>query len=493
MPTARPYPTQFSFLMAVLMSQATGLAVNPTPDDPRKKKIAADCFRRGNEAIPKENWDYAIQMYGQSVTLVPDNLMFRQSLRGAEQKKYGGNGSGARLGGMKLMGIRTKLKKEKFSKNWAVVAELAEEGLQVNPWDAQLNADLGEACTALGYQEVACFAYRESLKADPHNEEVNIAFANLMEERGEYEEATACWERVLKAKPNNGVARTKLTHLQAKKVMDRGGYEGATSTKNVMADHEVQKRLKLGQEVDGPGMSVEADLQRAIRKDPANKANYMKLADYYNREGNLEKAEELYQKALELTGGDVSVRELLEDVQLGRMKQALDIAKELAAKSTEPESKQRAGKMAMELLHREIEVFSARTERYPNDMRLKFELSKRLMRVQRWQAAIPLLQAARGDSRIKGDALLNLGKCFNYDGKQALARRQFEAAIPEIKMDEKPDAFKDLHYTLAKLCEELKDNAAAEDHYQKVLEVDYNYKDTLDRLNKLQGGGESAE
>jgi hypothetical protein len=38
----------------------------------------------------------------------------------------------------------------------------------------------------------------------------------------------------------------------------------------------------------------------------------------------------------------------------------------------------------------------------------------------------------------------------------------------------------------------LKNFKAAEDEYQKVLEVDYNYKDTLDRLNKLQGATDEA-
>lgn len=32
-----------------------------------KRKLAADCWRRGNEAMQKENWDYAIQMFHQCV------------------------------------------------------------------------------------------------------------------------------------------------------------------------------------------------------------------------------------------------------------------------------------------------------------------------------------------------------------------------------------------------------------------------------------------
>src|SRR4029077_980204 len=182
----------------------------------------------------------------------------------------------------------------------------------------------------LGYQEVAKFAYEQSLKVDPTNLDANKRLPAIYEKREENNEAVRCWKQVLKAEPTSGEARSKITALDAKTVMDRGGYEGAESTRNVLAAHEVARRLGNKQGADGPGMSVEADLQRAIRKDPANKDNYTKLADYYKREGKLEEAQEQLQKALEVSGNDISIREMLEDVKLDLMQRALSIAKEQA-------------------------------------------------------------------------------------------------------------------------------------------------------------------
>lgn len=462
-----------------------------TSDD--KKRIASECWKKGNEALPKENWDYAIQMYHTSVKLFPDYLTYRQSLRFTEYKKYDNNGTGAKMSGMKLMGPRTTIKKCRMSKDWKGVDEAAEEGLKVNPWDAQLSADVGDACLELGYQECAIFAYEESLKVDKTNIAVNKSLASLLEERGEYQRAVECWQRILKADANSGEARGKITALSAKSVLDRGGYEGADSTKGVMAPHEIAKRLNIGKDADGPGMSVEADLQRAIRKDPANKDGYLKLADYYRREGPLEKAEEPLQKALEVSGNDIGIREQLEDVQLDLMRKAHGIAKEqFRANTADAALKQRAIEMGNELINREIEIFSARVDRYPNDMRMKLELGTRLMSVKKFQMAIPLLQQSRGDPRLKGESLVRLGKAFCYDGKMQLGIRQFEAAVPEVKFDDKPDLYKDLHYSAGRIYEELKNLKAAEDAYQRVLEVDYGYKDTVDRLNKLQSSGDGA-
>lgn len=454
-----------------------------------KNRIAAECWKKGNEALPKENWDYAIQMYGTSVKLVPDNLMYRQSLRGTEFKKYDDNGTGAKMASMKLVGVKGKIKKARIQKNWAALDEAAEEGLQVNPWDPQLSADVGDACKELGYQEVAIFAYQHSLKVDPANADVNRSLAGLLEERGEYKGAVKCWQQILKVDPHSGEARSKITQLDASSVMDRGGYEGASSTRNVRIGGTVAK----GQEVDGPGMSVEADLQRAIRKDPANKDLYLKLADYYRREGQLDEAHEQLQKALEVSGGDLSIRELLEDVEIDLMRNAHSSAKEQARQSPDDaDLRQRAVDLGSELLKRELEVLAARVERYPQDMKVKFELASRYMKVKKWQQAIPLFQQARSDPRVKAESLISLGKCFFYDGKPQLAIRQFEAAMPDVKYDDKPDVYKDLFYSAGRLYEELKNVPRAEECYQTVLEVDYNYRDTVKRLDALQGGGAGA-
>ena len=450
-----------------------------------KNKIAAECWKRGNEALQKENFDYAVQMYGQSVKLCPDNLMYRQSLRGAEFRMYDNNGTGSRMSGMKLMGPRGKVKKSRLSKDWAGLNQAAEEGLTVNPWDAQLNADVGDACTMLGYVDAAIFAYETSLRVDPTNRDVNKSLAALLEDKGEYKRAIECWQRILKIDPASGEARSKITQLDARSVMDRGGYEGAESTRNV----RLAQGRGAGQQADGPGMSTEADLQRAIRKEPANKDNYLKLADYYRREGKLDEAEEQFQKALEVSGNDMSIRELLEDVQLDLMRRTLNVTKEQArSKPEDADLKQRAAEQAGELLKRELEVLATRVERYPQDMRVKFELATRYMRVQKWALAIPLFQQSRSDPRVKGESLVSLGKCFFYDKKASLAIRQFELAFPEVKFEEKPDLYKDMYYAAGRLYEEMKNKNSAEECYQKGLEVDYGYRDTVKRLDQLQGG-----
>ena len=87
-----------------------------------------------------------------------------------------------------------------------------------------------------------------------------------------------------------------LKVLNAKQVMDRGGYEDADDTKDVKQEQKSAYddfdpgAARSGQQEIGPGMSEEADLQRAIRKNPEAVEAYLRFGQYY-RNKNLQHIE----------------------------------------------------------------------------------------------------------------------------------------------------------------------------------------------------------
>src|SRR5262245_24541067 len=56
-------------------------------DSPEVQK-AKTFFQYGNDAAQKSNLDYAINMYREACKLIPDNMVFRQALRGVQRKKF---------------------------------------------------------------------------------------------------------------------------------------------------------------------------------------------------------------------------------------------------------------------------------------------------------------------------------------------------------------------------------------------------------------------
>lgn len=451
-----------------------------------KKKRAAECYRRGLEAMNKSNWNLAIEMFGVAVKFVPDNLTYRQLLRQTTKKKYNDNKKGAgTMGQMKLISVRGKLKKAKAKEEWEQVCMLAEEGLLINPWDAQLNVELAEACKVLDRGEIAGMAYRDACEASPKDKAIHVAFAELLEDRGEYSDAVGVWRRIQQIDPEDMTARKRITDIEFKKTTERGGYSDAADTRDVM----VGKGAPTAGESVAPGESVETDLRHAIRKAPEVVENYLKLAAVQKKNKRLKQAHETLKTAVDVSGGDPNVREQLEDVELDLMRFNLSVAREKADASENEALRKQAAEMANELRNREIEILNARVERYPMNMALKYQLGTLLMQLQKWPQAIELLQRASQDPRLKTKALVSLGKCFIYDKKLPLAKSQLERAIPDLDFNVMPDTYKEAHYLLARVSEELKDLPTAEKHYGEVLVVDYGYRDSRERLEKIQGGG----
>jgi tetratricopeptide (TPR) repeat protein len=473
-----------------------------SPEEQRKRQLAGECFKKATEAMAKQNWDYACNMFGTAIKMWPDNVTFRQSLRGVQRKKYNNNKTGASMAFLKLNGVRSRIKKARSAKNWAEMDAAAEEGLMINPWDGQFNADLGEAARELGFNEVATFAYEMATAPDsqPENKDFLIALAGMYEIRRDYRKAVSVLEKVMVLDPLNGAVRSKIHALGADEVIDRGGYEGAKNTQEVKTDvkqgyeESVKGGAKTGNEMLAPGESLENDLKRAIKKEPANVANYLKLADYYKREGKLEEAVSAFKQAIDVSG-DANIREQMEDVELDMVRKNHQFAKEAAAKNPDdPTAKQNAIDLLRELREQEIELYSRRVERYPADLKIKHELAQRFMATGKHSLAIPLLQQASKDVRLEAQVLVSLGKCFLQQKQNPLATRQFQKAIEKLNANDQPEPFKECHYLLGRLAEAGKDLKQAEIHYSEVLAVDYSYKDTAARLEEIQGklGGEEG-
>ncbi len=467
-----------------------------------REKGAQDWYKKGTEAMNHKNWDYAIKAFGMSVMLMPEIVLYRQNKHGCIRKSYSDNGSGAKMAGMRLMGVRGRVKKCRMQKDWKGVETATEEGLLVNPWDAQLMFDLGDACENQQNLTIARYALERAVEYDKDNIEYNRRLGHVLFERRDYKPARACFERIYRLNSNDSDARSMMSRIDAEATMDRGGYDNAENTRDVKVEqpaapvdaYEADRLARKGtpKAVDAPGESEESDLLHAIRKDPRNLNLYLKLADLYIKDRQFGKAQDHYNKALEISNGSADIREQLHEVQLMMLRNDVSEAVDRARKNPSKERLvEKAKTLKEELLAKELEFFTHSVELHPNDMRKKYELAQRMMNAKEPAKAIPLLQQAVSDPRIKVESLVLLGECFTNDGKLDLGRRQFEKALDGLSATDKPDPFKRAHYYLGRIYEKAKKVDQAEHHYGEILAVDYEYKDVKKRLEDL-GDGEDG-
>ncbi len=120
------------------------------PDSPELQK-AKTFFQYGNEATTKSNFDYAIDMYRQACKLVPDNMMFRQALRGVERRKFNNDPSKVgMMAGARNQPALLRARSARSKGNWAQALEICEEAFVNNPWDVAASRVAAEAAEGMG-------------------------------------------------------------------------------------------------------------------------------------------------------------------------------------------------------------------------------------------------------------------------------------------------------------------------------------------------------
>ena len=349
------------------------------------------------------------------------------------------------------------------------------ELLKLNPWDIQVLVQMADACAGLYCNEVEQYYLRQALEVIPDKGDVefNRRCADALARDGRIDQATACWERVKKYHPDNDEANQAIAALHTDKIHWVG------SGKN-----EAKDAAKKGS-ADIKGSTREDELRQRHGEDPADIGCANELAELLSREERYVEAEPVLQKTLEATGGDLKVREHLEDIQLRRGRHQVMIAEKRAVADPSDDNKQLVQRMKKEQNQLELEVFRARSDRNPGNTTWKYEYAVRLKRVGSYNEAIKAFQEARGDAKRGAQVAVGLGDCFRMIKQYRLAMTNYAAAL-ELMTDRDVELRKVALYRAAVVAMDfLQDLDAAERHLTELAGLDFGYQDVSDRLDKI--------
>ncbi|MGD9647496.1 MAG: tetratricopeptide repeat protein [Pirellulales bacterium] len=448
-------------------------------DEGRRRRLQAQ-FQQGGKMAATGNFDYATEMFTACVLGDPGNLLYVSNFLGNLQKKYNNNKKGAKLASMRVAGPKTAIKKSVMQKQWPEVIKAGLEVLKVNPWDTSTLKDLAIACDNLNYDDCQLAYLRAALDADMADPEINRVAGRALAKQGKFDDAIRCFTRVVKALPKDEEANRAIANLTVEKTISKGGYEEAESTRDVRANKEDEAPK-------GIQITPERQLEKEIAKNPADAGLYLKLADLHVSKERFEEAEKILAKALEASGGDVNIRERLEDVQLRREREQLSVAERLAREKKTPEAITLYKEKHAALNRLEMDIFRSRVERNPQNYGFKIELAMRLKAAGMHKEAIPLYQAAQSDPGRRGEVLVSLGDCFVKITQYPLAMRSYEAAVEATAGDLDVELRKKALYMAGKIAMlVVKDLAKADNYLNEVAGLDFAYKDVADLLDKLR-------
>ena len=463
-----------------------------SPVAPAVRQRLQKVFDHALRCIEKKDHDYANQLLTQCVVEDPGNLIYLQHFFSNLQKKYKDNKKGARMAGLKIKSHRSSLVKYTSKGLMEDALKSGCAALSLNPWETQTLLAMAATCSELQARECQLFHLRTALKAEPQNIEVNRQAGMALQQLGQFEQAIACWRRVQQAKPDDEESRRAIAGLSVEKTIHDGGYDstvvaaqdGETASASSLSV-AMHARDAMAVDTNEPQLSPEERMKLAIEGDPSDTENYMRLSDIYLHEHRFEEAESILIKAQQVAGGaDFQIVERIEDVRMRRINHQLVIAERQCQTDPSDENKQLFSQYLKQVNQVELEVYAARSQRAPENTLYKYELGLRMKRSGKTKDAIPLLQAARVETRRKAIVLLELGECFQKIEQFKLALSHYEQAIDAC--DEPDSEVRRLGlYRAGVLCTGLRELDRAERFLSDLAGLDYGYRDVAERLDKL--------
>jgi tetratricopeptide (TPR) repeat protein len=456
-------------------------------------------FEHGQRSAEKADHDYAHDLFTQCLIEDPANLIYLQNFLGNLAQKYGNNKKGARFASLKNKGSRMTLNRAIGKGQWREAFTAACEAFKANPWDTATLLDVADAYQQIGSDECQLYALRWALDAATKDVTVNRKAAETLARLGQFDQAISCWRRVEQAKPGDEEAAKAISRLSVEKTIQKGGYnqellQGAVASSTEL-EASVRKRVAQGRADGGakathgePGKAEggrEKELLAAVESQPAVVSNYLELANLFTTQDRLREASDILARALAASGGgDLNVRERLEEAHLRRAQHQVAVAQRRAEQDKTEESIELARRMAAQANQAELEVYAARAGRDPDNSMLQYELGLRCKKAGKFKEAIQAFQAARDEMRHKALVQLHLGESFQHIRQFKLALSSYEAAV-QAADDFQPDTKKLALYRAGVLAAELDDRERAEKHLTQLAGMDFGYRDVADRLDKL--------
>ena len=448
------------------------------------------------------NYDYATELLTQCVIGDPGNQIYAQTFLGNLHRKYNNNKKGSTLASIRSAGSKTSMMNASRKKDWSGILKAGLDVLKINPWDTYALVHIAKACGEMKLIDCQLTYLKSAQDADPKSIEIQRKCAQALESIGQYDQAISCWSKVstlAKAKSDNAVeeeANRAVARLQVDKTMQSSGLNtGGDDEPAASGGSAAAADAKPGAAAGKPAKRTKIDdLEEQLAENPTDLLAYSELAEIHAKAERWSAAEKVLNRGLEATGGDLRLREQLEDIQLRRARQNSLIADKQAAEQKTPEAHEQSKRMRAELNHRELDVFRKRVERYPTNTHWKFELGLRLKLSGNFNEAIKMFQDARNDPKHRGIVLLDLGECFQQIKQYRLAKQHYAEAVeamPEKEVETRKKALYRAGALAMGLAEadkgtineaELND---AEKYLTQLAALDFGYKDVSDRLDKI--------
>ena len=450
---------------------------------------AQNFFNKGVAAFERGNFDIAIDLLMQCVTFSPGFSRARKVLRAAQIatfRKEKKSKRAAQVQEFSAVLLRMKIAGLiKAGKTETALIE-CEKLLNMNPLHSQ-NVELAvEAADAAGHPEAALFTVEAAYENNPDDMLLLRRVADYYMRVGDYAKARDAYVKLNAFLPNDQAIFKLLKDAEARVTMASGwedvagkkdGYRDLIANKDQAKQLDIQaKAVVAGSDADG----LIEEARARIEKEPNNLNFYRALARLLTQNKRFDEAVEALESARKVNAADPELDRAITATKI----QAFEA--KIAALKTSGDA-EGAANMEAEMNQFVFDDLSSRVQRYPNDLKLRFELGLQYYKYDYFDDAIGQLQLAQRSPKERVESLYYLAMCFTKKGQRDMAVMQLETANEQLPiMDELK---KKIVFELGNLAEQAGDIEKAFGYYKDVYGADIGYEDIgvrMERIYKLR-------
>ena len=446
-------------------------------------------YIKGNEALVRENPDYAISLFNQVLAREPAFYECREKLRRTQLQKAGAGG-GFFKKMISMSGSSPAIAKGQIAlhKNPAEALEIAEQVLNGDPHSSMAHKLIVEAAHALELPRTAVLSLELLAKNSPKDRDIAIKYANALAAIGEAQRAESVLNEMCRAFPHDQELAQAAKDISARKTLDEGGYEALADGSGSYRDILKDKDQSVALEQEKRQVKTEDVTERLIREyearlpgEPNNLKLIRSLAELYTSKKQFDRALSYYDqiKASDL-GSDASLDQAIAETMVRKYDEQIaqldasspEYADQLAALQTEKQAYQ-------------LNECQKRVNRFPTDLGFRFELGQLFFQAGKISEAIQEFQKAQGNPHKRIASMSFLAQCFAKRKMYDLAARQFQNALKEKPVFD--DEKKELIYHLGCVLELMGKKEEAIEQLKLIYEVDSAYRDVAAKVEAYYG------
>ena len=397
-------------------------SVGPAATFVRDPNKANQFFEHAETTADARQYDYSVECYVNGLKFDPENVAKHEALREVAIKRHvlGGKPVGIKerltTGGKDLMSRLAHVKKV-----WAMDPMNVQALLTVMERTAEAN----QAIEELDLAELTYWFGRQVLEfnagSKKPNKAVYLKARDLFAQVEAFDLAAEACRLALVLDPQSAELLDDLKDLEAERTMKDAGYAEAGEEggfKRMVRDMDEQRTLAEDETIGKSESVLDGMIERrrsAYAQDPQDIDGLNKLVDSLEEKGTAEaeaEAIQILKKGFEQTG-QYRYQTWIGDIQIRQRARALrSLQQQQQDQPDDLQLKKKYIEASRQQLLFELGQFEDRVKNYPTDLKLKYELGRRLFMAKRFDEAIAVFQQSKSDPKMRSASHEFIGRCF---------------------------------------------------------------------------------